>query len=131
MPSRLWHSAHVSHGCMLSVTTMSARAKEIVDPTATSTRVVRHSLRAETDGVIGGPMMVVPDGAAGQRASSVLILERLQALGPDDLQEMPLQCDEFGIGRYLPAARARQGAAGPGRVRSERDVVANGLPGEQ
>src|SRR5262249_1288446 len=51
------------------------------------------------------------EGAAahvGPAASSILILECFEALGPDDLQEMPLQPDEFGIRRDLRVAWTRQ-----------------------
>src|SRR6266404_4730267 len=143
MPSRPWHSAQVSHGCMPSVTIMSARAERIVDPSAIRSTVVRDLRRSEMNAIIGWPRArdALPwwatswprrraeswrhaagtdhrrrygsasDGAAahvGPAASSILILECFEALGPDDLQEMPLQSDEFGVRRELRVAWTRQ-----------------------
>src|SRR5215831_18882444 len=47
MPSRLWQVAHRSHGCMPSVTMMSAYAKDTADPAAINATHARQATRSE------------------------------------------------------------------------------------
>src|SRR5262249_20203880 len=59
MPSRLWQVAHRYHGCMPSVTMISAYAKETADPAAITATEARRATRSEISLGTERPSMAV------------------------------------------------------------------------